>query len=361
MIVVLKIVTCLCISILTCTTSTASDDHVNDESFLHYINLTISSAWSHNNIVSNDECPFFYWKYGGAITFDAIFSVINYYYDINSELMKYYNDKIMNPYMNNEWLYKNKTIVGYKIIHNETISFNNEKIEDTIGDYTGIIPIIYIDQIYYNITKVSKNIYNNSDIWYLIFEIVNHYILEWPRKLLFDGTIVRNTTGHWLNQTQSFNGTIVWADDCYMGLTTLNRLIKILSIICFDNNDKYNNDCNTILNNRGVTKYFNNGNNNITIIMEKYISFITKQIFLFNKHLKYNSTNGIFMYAHGYNGFTGHGANTYGMFTVDGTFDVTDTSLCKVRFAYSTEAAVLTSQDIGGRHLHVTFTRLGDT
>jgi hypothetical protein len=63
----------------------------------------------------------------------------------------------------------------------------------------------------------------------------------------------------------------------------------------------------------------------------------------------------------GYNDFTGQGANTYSMFTVDGTFDVTDVSLCKVRFAYSTESAVLTSQDIGGRHLHVTFTRLGDT
>ena len=63
----------------------------------------------------------------------------------------------------------------------------------------------------------------------------------------------------------------------------------------------------------------------------------------------------------GYNDFRAQGANTYSMFTVDGTFDVTNVSTHKVRFAYSTEAAVLTSQDIGGRHLHVTFTRLGDT
>ena len=63
----------------------------------------------------------------------------------------------------------------------------------------------------------------------------------------------------------------------------------------------------------------------------------------------------------GYNGFTGHGAYTYAMFTVQGVYDVTDVSNNKVKFAYSADGTGLTSQDIGSRNLHVTFTRLGDT
>ena len=63
----------------------------------------------------------------------------------------------------------------------------------------------------------------------------------------------------------------------------------------------------------------------------------------------------------GYNGFSGHGAYTYAMFTVQGVYDVTDVSNNKVKFAYSADGTGLTSQDIGSRNLNVTFTRLGDT
>ena len=63
----------------------------------------------------------------------------------------------------------------------------------------------------------------------------------------------------------------------------------------------------------------------------------------------------------GYNAFTNHGTWTYSMFTVQGVYDVTDVSNNKVKFAYSASGSGLTSQDIGTRNLHVTFTRLGDT
>ena len=86
-----------------------------------------------------------------------------------------------------------------------------------------------------NNTNNNNNIDISDDIWNLIFTTANYYVLQYPRKLTFDGTISRDNTGNWKNE-KDVNSSIVWADDSYMGLTLLNRLIKILGIICFDNN-----------------------------------------------------------------------------------------------------------------------------
>ena len=293
--------------------------------FVEYINSTIYSAWDHNELPS--ECPFIYWKYGGAITFDGIFSAVDMYYESNTSLMQFYNNDLMSPYMY-EWLYSNESSVGYAMVHNITVPFSNPILEDTIGDFTGIMPIMYIDQIYYNLTKtnqsiINSTIYNNDDIWYLIWNTIDYYILQWPRRLESDGTISRNKTGEW-NET-SVNNSMVWADDCYMGLTLMNRLIRILSYICFDD---YNSDyydyyyyysdgsddeyeynynynqaaCDAVINSlkANVDRQLN-----VTMIMENYINFVTRQVFLFNKHLNCKDNNGIFMYAHGYNDYTG--------------------------------------------------------
>ena len=269
----------------------------NGNDYLHYINLSITSIWE-NNTPDSDDCRFIEWNYGGAITFDSIYSTIDTYFDTNSDLMQYYSTKLMNPYLYN-WLYTNKTIPGYQIVHNETISFNSSQ-ESAIGDITGLFPIVYIDQIYYNLTKSDNNkmiinsTLNNKDVWYLIFETANHYILQWPRRLK-DGTVSRDVLSNWANQSV-VNNSVIWADDNNMGLTLFNRLVKILGYICFEfDTISSTNACQSVIINadrkQGKMIQDNSTSNNVTLLMEKYMDFVIAQTFLFNEHLLYENEN----------------------------------------------------------------------
>tara|TARA_R100001079_G_scaffold109940_1_gene84003 strand:+ start:687 stop:1337 length:651 start_codon:yes stop_codon:yes gene_type:complete len=57
----------------------------------------------------------------------------------------------------------------------------------------------------------------------------------------------------------------------------------------------------------------------------------------------------------------GLGANTYTQTACEYTFDVTDVSQCKVRFATESDGSGTSAVDVGGRRFTLTFTRLGDT
>ena len=57
----------------------------------------------------------------------------------------------------------------------------------------------------------------------------------------------------------------------------------------------------------------------------------------------------------------GLGANTYTQTECEFTFDVTDVSQCKARFATESDGSGTTVVDVAGRRFSLTFTKLGDT
>eukprot|EP01083_Nonionella_stella_P011711 33251_1 len=251
------------------------------------IDKVVQKLWLSNSLT----CSMYEYNYGGAILFDAMYKATNQFSPSKtnhntSTILDY--QPLLSPILN-EYLYKDITSPGYRITHKEIIPFYGPE-EMAIGDKIGLFPIAYIDQLLYTYVKNGdKSIFNftgkYSVEWQLIFTTADHYILQFPRRLSDTyGTISRDTSGSWKHQSNT-NASFVWADDNFMALTLLTRLIQILDFC-----DKYLAHCNGI-----------DVRNNITT----YIDFVYHQHMGFAAHLMYPGSDNIGLYAHGYNSHDG--------------------------------------------------------
>ena len=153
------------------------------------------------------NCTTYKYNYGGAIQFDAMYRAT----DIFSSRRNNYNttkildyNSLISPILN-DYLFNDTSTPAYKITNGQTISFN-ESIENAIGDFVGLFPITYLDELLYEYIKNNdKSIFDfngkYSTQWQLIFTTADYYILQFPRRLTDKyGTISRNDKGAWQNE-----------------------------------------------------------------------------------------------------------------------------------------------------------------
>ena len=85
----------------------------------------------------------------------------------------------------------------------------------------------------------------------------------------------------------------------------------------------------------------------------KYLGFTIQTTT--NNGTSYETSNSSYQF------LKGLGANTYTQTECEFTFDVTDVSQCKARFATESDGSGTTVVDVAGRRFSLTFTKLGDT
>lgn len=263
----------------------------------------------------NCTMPMYKYNYGGAIIFDAMYRATQLFSIENSNNNNNYNtskildyNSLLSPTLN-DYLY-NSTLStpAYKIINNETMPWN-DYYEREIGDWTGLFPIVYLDQLLYQYIKSGNDssIFNftgkYANEWQVIFQSADYYVLQYPRYLPDQyHTVSRDNGGAWKNQP-NINSSFLWADDNYMGATLVKRLAQVLH---FCNNNVMNNCY----------------NQNVWQNISKYIDFAYKQDVGFASYLIYNNDSNsitthkqdiisgedehyinidINLYAHGYN------------------------------------------------------------
>ena len=85
----------------------------------------------------------------------------------------------------------------------------------------------------------------------------------------------------------------------------------------------------------------------------KYLGFTIQTTT--NNGTSYETSNSSYQF------LKGLGANTYTQTECEFTFDVTDVSQCKARFATESDGSGTSVVDVAGRRFSLTFTKLGDT
>ena len=85
----------------------------------------------------------------------------------------------------------------------------------------------------------------------------------------------------------------------------------------------------------------------------KYLGFTIQTTT--NNGTSYETSNSSYQF------LKGLGANTYTQTECEFTFDVTDVSQCKARFATESDGSGTTVVDVAGRRFSLSFTKLGDT
>ena len=139
--------------------------------------------------------------------------------------------------------------------------------------------------MYQYIENGDKDIFNfngkYAKQWQVIFISADHYILQWPKSLPDKYHTVTRDNG-WGNEPD-VNASFVWADDNYMGLALLTRLVRMLN---FCEHETNSNGCNGV---------------NVTGNISTYIDFIYEQHMGFAVYLIYPESKYNGLYAHGYN------------------------------------------------------------
>ena len=158
----------------------------------YVIDKIVQTVFSYT--AANCSMPMYKYNYGGAIIFDAMyrasqtFSPQNQNNNYNTSTILDYNpllSSILNDYLYNSTL----SSPAYKIINNQTIPWNSYY-ECCVGDWTGLFPIVYLDQLLYTYIKSNNtdaevfNFYGKyAAQWQVIFTTADYYILQFPRKL----------------------------------------------------------------------------------------------------------------------------------------------------------------------------------
>eukprot|EP01083_Nonionella_stella_P071062 190620_1 len=262
------------------------------------IDKIVQALWS-----SESHCahPMFYYNYGGAVLFDSMLKAMEQFSDTKhnyaTNIVLNYTS-LVSPVLNH-YLFTDTTSAAYVLTHDPTPEQISSLCANTpytspsntaIGDCIGLFPITYLHQLLFiyrttNDTQVFNFTGKYATEWQLIFATADEYILRYPYRLNDAYRTVSRVSGGLWSQKGDANGSFVWADDSFLGVTLLTRLTQALHIC----DELITNHCNGI-----------NVRSNIT----KYVRFVYDQSVGFSTHLIYDESKYNGLYAHAYNDVT---------------------------------------------------------
>eukprot|EP01116_Phalansterium_solitarium_P011687 TRINITY_DN27450_c0_g1_i1.p1 TRINITY_DN27450_c0_g1~~TRINITY_DN27450_c0_g1_i1.p1 ORF type:complete len:387 (-),score=90.19 TRINITY_DN27450_c0_g1_i1:158-1318(-) len=140
------------------------------------------------------------WDYTSAVVTDALWVIAAVYPDLNTSTSVL--NKIMDGFIST------KGAVAYNVLNGITMPFDGE-----VGDHIGLYPISYVARArYYS----PNGRYDNSTDLKIATAVADQYVIAFPDRLS-DGTFSRS------------NGSTVWCDDSFMGLTLISWLAPLLN------------------------------------------------------------------------------------------------------------------------------------
>jgi hypothetical protein len=166
-----------------------------------------------DHITTNElaTAAFSLWSYGCGIIVDALVAATEEVEGL--DYMPWVN-KVLDSFANNS------SDNAYKVAHGTNIPWGY-----SIGDVIGLFPFAYVRRAtHYSLSKFPPPAnYNVTQDRFIATEVAKRYIAGWPIHWT-DGTITRDTPGHWPEELkQKKEHQFVWADDAFMGLTLVAK------------------------------------------------------------------------------------------------------------------------------------------